>query len=116
MTRKKVRVYEGLCLFMIRLIYNSRLGMELLNLILLTLFTQPLAVSVTAAICEDSQASHFRFCLNLVSCLLRNHSSRRLVNTLKLSEERQQTVNPHYIPLKFLAATKDVHSTVTRYK
>ena len=26
-TRKKVRVLEGLCLFMIRLIYNSRLGM-----------------------------------------------------------------------------------------
>ena len=58
-------------------------------------------MSVTAAICEDSYPSHFRFCLNLVSCLLRNHSSRRLVNTLKLSEERQQTVNPHYIPLKF---------------
>ena len=27
MTRKRVRVLEGLCLYMIRLIYNSRLGM-----------------------------------------------------------------------------------------
>ena len=50
MTWKKVRVLEGLCLFVMRLIYNSRLGMYFLNLLL---FTKPSAEHVTAAICVD---------------------------------------------------------------
>ena len=57
-----------------RLIYNSRLGMYFLNLLL---FTQPSALTVTATICVVSQVRlQFRFFLNLVSCLLRANSSR----------------------------------------
>ena len=44
---KNIRVLEGLCLLVMRLIYISRPGMYFLNLLL---FTQPSAVSVTAAI------------------------------------------------------------------
>ena len=44
-------VYKKVCLFVMRLIYNSRLEMYFLNLLL---FTQLSAVSVTAAICVDS--------------------------------------------------------------
>ena len=48
---EKMFVYKKVCLFVMRLIYNSRLEMYFLNLLL---FTQPSAVSVTAAICVDS--------------------------------------------------------------
>ena len=58
-------------------------------------------MSVTAAKWVDSwERLQFRFFLNLFSCLLIMNLSRRN-NTFSLSKERQQRVNPHYIPRLF---------------
>ena len=73
-------------------------------------------MSVTAAKWIDSWARlQFRFFLNLFSCLLTTNLSRRNSRSrASLPKEWQQAVNPYYIPRvysRYLAATKDVHST-----
>ena len=52
MIRKNVRVSEGLCLFVMRLIYNSRLEIYFLNLLL---FLEPSAVDYYAIIKKNQQ-------------------------------------------------------------
>ena len=67
----------------------------------LILFTQPSVESATAGKWVDSwERLQFRFFLNLFSCLLITNLSRRN-NTFSLSKERQQRVNPRYIPRLF---------------
>ena len=90
------------------------------------LFTQPSAVSLTSAKWIDSWARlQFRFFLNLLSCLLttdlsrRNNRSRAGPQTLF---NFRRNGNWQWIPLTFhvssryLAATRDVHSTATGCK
>ena len=66
------------------------------------LFTQQSAVNETATICVVLILSESHQ-LPPRSKFVKEEGqeSRRLVNTFKLSKERQQTVNPHYIPRLF---------------
>ena len=119
MTWKIVRVLEGRCLFVIRLHVKGRFPVKsLANLIL---FTQPSTVSVTAAKWIDSWARlQFRFFLNLFSCLLttnlsrRNNKSRVGLQTLfnfRWNGNRQWILITFHVYSRYLAATRDVHST-----
>ena len=88
-----------------------------------TLFTQPSAVSVTAPKWIDSWARlQFRFFLNLFSCLLTSNLSRRNSRSragLPTLFNFGRNGNGQWIPITFhvysryLAATRDVHSTAT---
>ena len=90
------------------------------------LFTQPSAVSVTAAKWIDSWARlQFRFFLNLFSCLLttnlsrRNNRSRAGLPTLfnfRRNGNRQWIPITFHVYSRYLPATRDVHSTTTGCK
>ena len=91
--------------------------MYFLNLLL---FPQPSAVNETAAICVVSVVSILPESRQLP---LRNEfvkeewqESRRTVNTIKLSKERQQTVNPHYIPRLFTLSRCHQRCSLDRWK
>ena len=92
MTRKKGRVLEGLCLFVKRLIYSSRLGMYFLNVLLFT-----------AIGCEYNCCHLCRFYGKTAVSILsesrkllpmnefvtqERQESHRAVNTFQLSNER----------------------------
>ena len=82
----------------IRLHVKGRFPVKwLANLILFTV----IGCECNSAKWVDSwERLQFRFFLNLFSCLLITNLSRRN-NTFSLSKERQQRVNPHYIPRLF---------------
>ena len=89
------------------------------------LFTQPSAVSVTAAKWIDSWARlQFRFFLNLFSCLLTTNLSQNDRSRAGLPKNFNfgRNGNRQWIPITFhvysryLAATRDVHSTATGCK
>ena len=76
-------------------------------------------MSVTAAKWVDSWARlQFRFFLNLFSCLLTTNLSqtnnRSRAGPQTLSKERQQTVNPHYIPRLFTISCYHLRCSLDR--
>ena len=90
------------------------------------LFTQPSAVCETAAKWIDSRARlQFRFFLNVFNCLLttnlsrRNNRSRTGPQTLfnfRRNCNRQWIFIKFHVYSRYLAATRDVHSTTTGCK
>ena len=90
------------------------------------LFTQPSAVCETAAKWIDSRARlQFRFFLNVFNCLLttnlsrRNNRSRTGPQTLfnfRRNCNRQWISIKFHVYSRYLAATRDVHSTTTGCK
>ena len=92
----------------------------------LILFTQPSAVCETAAKWIDSRARlQFRFFLNVFNCLLttnlsrRNNRSRTGPQTLfnfRRNCNRQWIFIKFHVYSRYLAATRDVHSTTTGCK
>ena len=108
MTWKIARVSEGRCLFVMRLHVKGRFPV-------LILFTQPSALSVTAAKWIDSWARvQFRFFLNLFSCLQtmnlpqRNNRSRAGPQTLfnfRRNGNRQWIPVTFHVYSRYLAAT-----------
>ena len=124
MTWKIVRVLEGRCLFGMRLHVKGRFSVK--KLVDLILLTQPSAVCETAAKWIDSRARLlFRFFLNVFNCLLttnlsrRNNRSRTGPQTLfnfRRNCNRQGIAIKFHAYSRYLAATRDVHSTTTGCK
>ena len=87
------------------------------------LFRQPLAVSVTAAKWIDSWPRlQFQFFLNLFNCLLTTSLSRRnnrswagLPTLFNFQKNGNSSESPLH-SMRYLAATRDVHSTTTGCK
>ena len=124
MTWKIIRVLEGRCLFGMHLHVKERFSVKLLAD--LVLFTQLSAMCETAAKRIDYQARlQFRFFLNVFNCLLttnlsrRNNRSRTGPQTLfnfRRNCNRQWISITFHVYSRYLAATRDVHSTATGYK